>query len=170
VEIFVSLSSGACLLIVPTSVKVLPSKLADILFSRHRVTVLQVHFSRNSNVFFCILLVFRVLEGPLYFSSSSQCISDSVIVMAHAYFKMEEKSVNHVYSIACTTGTTALTCSTIPGGTWLWLWMCCWGAFCHNIRAYCASYKKLVYYPFTNGPRTRCVSIYLVISKTAWPT
>ncbi|XP_031198668.1 beta-alanine-activating enzyme isoform X2 [Mastomys coucha] len=41
VEIFVSLSSGACLLIVPTSVKVLPSKLADILFSRHRVTVLQ---------------------------------------------------------------------------------------------------------------------------------
>ncbi|XP_051026230.1 beta-alanine-activating enzyme [Acomys russatus] len=41
VEIFVSLSSGACLLIVPTSVKVLPSKLADVLFSRHRVTVLQ---------------------------------------------------------------------------------------------------------------------------------
>ncbi|XP_028636590.1 beta-alanine-activating enzyme [Grammomys surdaster] len=41
VEIFVSLSSGACLLIVPTSVKVLPSKLADIVFSRHRVTVLQ---------------------------------------------------------------------------------------------------------------------------------
>ncbi|CAH6887826.1 Aasdh [Phodopus roborovskii] len=41
VEIFVSLSSGACLLIVPTSVKVLPSKLADVLFSCHRVTVLQ---------------------------------------------------------------------------------------------------------------------------------
>lgn len=41
VEIFVSLSSGACLLIVPTSVKVLPSKLAEVLFSRHRVTVLQ---------------------------------------------------------------------------------------------------------------------------------
>ncbi|XP_028711534.1 beta-alanine-activating enzyme isoform X1 [Peromyscus leucopus] len=41
VEIFVSLFSGACLLIVPTSVKVLPSKLADALFSHHRVTVLQ---------------------------------------------------------------------------------------------------------------------------------
>lgn len=41
VEIFVALSSGACLLISPTSVKVLPSKLADVLFSRHRVTVLQ---------------------------------------------------------------------------------------------------------------------------------
>ncbi|XP_036057436.1 beta-alanine-activating enzyme isoform X2 [Onychomys torridus] len=41
VEIFVSLFSGACLLIVPTSVKVLPSKLADVLFSHHRVTVLQ---------------------------------------------------------------------------------------------------------------------------------
>ncbi|XP_052054639.1 beta-alanine-activating enzyme isoform X1 [Apodemus sylvaticus] len=41
VEIFVSLSSGACLLIVPTSVKVRPSTLADVLFSRHRVTVLQ---------------------------------------------------------------------------------------------------------------------------------
>lgn len=41
VEIFVALSSGACLLIVPTSVKVLPSKLATVLFSHHRVTVLQ---------------------------------------------------------------------------------------------------------------------------------
>nr|KAF6391107.1 aminoadipate-semialdehyde dehydrogenase [Pipistrellus kuhlii] len=41
VEIFVALSSGASLLIVPTSVKVLPSKLAAVLFSRHRVTILQ---------------------------------------------------------------------------------------------------------------------------------
>ncbi|KAK7831815.1 hypothetical protein U0070_016445 [Myodes glareolus] len=41
VEIFVSLSSGACLLIVPTYVKVFPAKLADVLFSRHRVTALQ---------------------------------------------------------------------------------------------------------------------------------
>ncbi|XP_048219784.1 beta-alanine-activating enzyme isoform X2 [Perognathus longimembris pacificus] len=41
VEIFVALSSGASLLIVPTSVKVLPSKLAAVLFSHHKVTVLQ---------------------------------------------------------------------------------------------------------------------------------
>ncbi|KAM9742224.1 beta-alanine-activating enzyme isoform 4-T5 [Dama dama] len=41
VEIFVALSSGASLLIVPTSVKVVPSKLAAVLFSRHRVTILQ---------------------------------------------------------------------------------------------------------------------------------
>ncbi|XP_049645894.1 beta-alanine-activating enzyme isoform X1 [Suncus etruscus] len=41
VEIFVALTSGASLLIVPTSVKVLPTKLAAVLFSRHRVTVLQ---------------------------------------------------------------------------------------------------------------------------------
>nr|XP_058154058.1 beta-alanine-activating enzyme isoform X2 [Dasypus novemcinctus] len=41
VEIFVALSSGASLLIVPTSVKMLPSKLAAVLFSDHRVTVLQ---------------------------------------------------------------------------------------------------------------------------------
>ncbi|KAM9678464.1 beta-alanine-activating enzyme isoform 3-T5 [Trichechus inunguis] len=41
VEIFVALSSGASLLVVPTSVKVLPSKLAAVLFSHHRVTVLQ---------------------------------------------------------------------------------------------------------------------------------
>lgn len=41
VEIFVALSSGASLLIVPTSVKVLPSKLAPVLFTHHRVTVLQ---------------------------------------------------------------------------------------------------------------------------------
>nr|XP_006198208.1 beta-alanine-activating enzyme isoform X1 [Vicugna pacos]XP_031544047.1 beta-alanine-activating enzyme isoform X1 [Vicugna pacos]XP_031544050.1 beta-alanine-activating enzyme isoform X1 [Vicugna pacos] len=41
VEIFVALSSGASLLIVPTSVKVLPSKLAALLFSHHRVTILQ---------------------------------------------------------------------------------------------------------------------------------
>lgn len=43
VEIFVALSSGASVLIVPTSVKVVPSKLAAVLFSRHRVTILQVH-------------------------------------------------------------------------------------------------------------------------------
>ncbi|KAM4854218.1 beta-alanine-activating enzyme isoform 2-T2 [Thomomys bottae] len=41
VEIFLALSSGASLLIVPTSVKVLPSKLAAVLFSHHKVTVLQ---------------------------------------------------------------------------------------------------------------------------------
>ncbi|ELK34719.1 Acyl-CoA synthetase family member 4 [Myotis davidii] len=41
VEIFVALSSGASLLIVPTSVKVLPSKLSAVLFSHHRVTILQ---------------------------------------------------------------------------------------------------------------------------------
>ncbi|KAM6150709.1 beta-alanine-activating enzyme isoform 2-T2 [Erethizon dorsatum] len=41
VEIFIALSSGASLLIVPTSVKVLPSKLAPVLFTHHRVTVLQ---------------------------------------------------------------------------------------------------------------------------------
>lgn len=41
VEIFVALSSGASLLIVPTSVKVFPSKLAAALFSHHRVTILQ---------------------------------------------------------------------------------------------------------------------------------
>ncbi|XP_037385343.1 beta-alanine-activating enzyme isoform X2 [Talpa occidentalis] len=41
VEMFVALSSGASLLIVPTSVKVLPSKLAAVLFSHHQVTILQ---------------------------------------------------------------------------------------------------------------------------------
>ncbi|KAM8800969.1 beta-alanine-activating enzyme isoform 1-T4 [Rhynchonycteris naso] len=41
VEIFVALSSGASLLIVPTSIKMLPSKLATVLFSHHRVTILQ---------------------------------------------------------------------------------------------------------------------------------
>ncbi|XP_075400395.1 beta-alanine-activating enzyme isoform X2 [Tenrec ecaudatus] len=41
VEIFVALSSGASLLVVPTSVKMLPSKLAAVLFAQHRVTVLQ---------------------------------------------------------------------------------------------------------------------------------
>lgn len=44
VEIFVALSSGASLLIVPTSVKMVPAKLAAVLFSHHRVTILQVHF------------------------------------------------------------------------------------------------------------------------------
>lgn len=102
VEIFVSLSSGACLLIVPTSVKVFPAKLADVLFSRHRVTVLQVYFSSNRKVFICILLMLRVLENPLYFYSSSQRINDVQLVhqryhlvMAHVYFKMKESSVNH---------------------------------------------------------------------------
>ncbi|XP_012496551.1 PREDICTED: acyl-CoA synthetase family member 4 [Propithecus coquereli] len=47
VEIFLALSSGASLLIVPTSVKMLPSKLAAVLFSHHRVTVLQILGGRN---------------------------------------------------------------------------------------------------------------------------
>lgn len=51
VEIFVALSSGACLLIVPTSVKVLPSKLAAALFSHHRVTILQVGFGGQMKCF-----------------------------------------------------------------------------------------------------------------------
>lgn len=42
VEIFVALSSGGCLFIVPISVKELPSKLAVILFSHQKVTILQV--------------------------------------------------------------------------------------------------------------------------------
>lgn len=41
VEMFLALSSGASLLIVPTYVKVLPSKLAPVLFTHHRVTILQ---------------------------------------------------------------------------------------------------------------------------------
>ncbi|KAM5271723.1 beta-alanine-activating enzyme [Ctenodactylus gundi] len=41
VEIFLALSSGATLVILPTAVKVLPLKLAAALFARHRVTVLQ---------------------------------------------------------------------------------------------------------------------------------
>ncbi|KAB1282527.1 Beta-alanine-activating enzyme [Camelus dromedarius] len=48
VEIFVALSSGASLLIVPTSVKVLPSKLAAVLFSHHRVTILQAGLKVSS--------------------------------------------------------------------------------------------------------------------------
>lgn len=66
VEIFVALSSGACLLIAPTSVKVLPSKLADVLFSRHRVTVLQVT-SGATEMSSSALSSVRCLEGPLYF-------------------------------------------------------------------------------------------------------
>ncbi|XP_044538164.1 beta-alanine-activating enzyme isoform X2 [Gracilinanus agilis] len=41
VEIFLALTSGASLLIVPNAVKMLPSKLATVLFNHHRVTVLQ---------------------------------------------------------------------------------------------------------------------------------
>ncbi|XP_043918422.1 beta-alanine-activating enzyme [Protopterus annectens] len=41
VELFVALGSGASLLILPAAIKMIPSKLADILLNHHRVTVLQ---------------------------------------------------------------------------------------------------------------------------------
>ncbi|XP_056132799.1 beta-alanine-activating enzyme [Lampris incognitus] len=42
VEIFLALSSGAQLLIVPTVIKKMPNRLAQLLFKNHRTTVLQV--------------------------------------------------------------------------------------------------------------------------------
>lgn len=42
VEIFLALSSGARLLIVPNVIKKMPNRLAGVLFNNHRVTVLQV--------------------------------------------------------------------------------------------------------------------------------
>ncbi|XP_074132248.1 beta-alanine-activating enzyme isoform X1 [Sminthopsis crassicaudata] len=41
VEMFLALTSGASLLIVPNAIKMLPSKLATVLFHHHHVTVLQ---------------------------------------------------------------------------------------------------------------------------------
>ncbi|XP_064190071.1 beta-alanine-activating enzyme isoform X1 [Anguilla rostrata] len=41
VEMFLSLSSGACLLIVPTVIKKVPDRLATVLFKHHRITILQ---------------------------------------------------------------------------------------------------------------------------------
>lgn len=42
VEIFLALSSGARLLIVPTVIKRMPNRLAHVLFKKHKATVLQV--------------------------------------------------------------------------------------------------------------------------------
>uniref|UniRef100_A0A8C8M6F4 Carrier domain-containing protein n=1 Tax=Oncorhynchus tshawytscha TaxID=74940 RepID=A0A8C8M6F4_ONCTS len=42
VEIFLALSSGARLLIVPTAIKRMPNRLAHVLFKKHKTTVLQV--------------------------------------------------------------------------------------------------------------------------------
>lgn len=42
VELFIALTSGASLLIVPNPVKMMPQKLSIALFHHHRVTVLQV--------------------------------------------------------------------------------------------------------------------------------
>ncbi|XP_017311545.1 beta-alanine-activating enzyme isoform X3 [Ictalurus punctatus] len=41
VEMFLALSSGACLLIVPSAVKRMPSRLANVLFRRNATTILQ---------------------------------------------------------------------------------------------------------------------------------
>ncbi|CAI9553010.1 unnamed protein product, partial [Staurois parvus] len=40
IEMFLALSSGACLLIVPEHLKMMPRKLFHVLFQQHRVTVL----------------------------------------------------------------------------------------------------------------------------------
>lgn len=42
VELFLALTSGAQLLIVPTVIKRMPSRLAQVLFTRHQTTILQV--------------------------------------------------------------------------------------------------------------------------------
>lgn len=44
VDIFVALSSGACLLVVPHVIKMMPNMLLDILYKRHNVTIIQVSF------------------------------------------------------------------------------------------------------------------------------
>ncbi|XP_015746218.1 beta-alanine-activating enzyme isoform X1 [Python bivittatus] len=41
IELFITLASGACLLIIPTVIKMMPQQLSRALFQRHRVTVLQ---------------------------------------------------------------------------------------------------------------------------------
>lgn len=43
VEMFLALSSGACLLMVPSAVKRMPSRLANVLFRRNATTILQVY-------------------------------------------------------------------------------------------------------------------------------
>ncbi|XP_075422266.1 beta-alanine-activating enzyme isoform X2 [Ascaphus truei] len=42
IELFLALSSGASLLVVPNTIKMMPHRLCDLLFHQHRVTVLQV--------------------------------------------------------------------------------------------------------------------------------
>lgn len=42
VELFVALTSGACILVVPNTIKMMPVELSAALFCRQRVTVLQV--------------------------------------------------------------------------------------------------------------------------------
>ena len=42
VELFTSLSVGACLLIVPHTIKVVPEVLLDVIHRRNKVTVIQV--------------------------------------------------------------------------------------------------------------------------------
>ncbi|XP_048832472.1 beta-alanine-activating enzyme isoform X2 [Brienomyrus brachyistius] len=65
VEMFLALSSGACLLIVPTLIKRIPSKLVNVLFANHKTTVLQAtptllaRFGRN------------ILQGVLLSEASS---------------------------------------------------------------------------------------------------
>lgn len=48
VELFVTLASGASLLIVPQLIKMMPQELSEVLFHHHRVSVLQVRY-RSDN-------------------------------------------------------------------------------------------------------------------------
>ncbi|XP_073439683.1 beta-alanine-activating enzyme-like isoform X2 [Dendrobates tinctorius] len=42
IEMFVALSTGACLLVLPDPLKMMPQRLCELLFHKHKVTVLQV--------------------------------------------------------------------------------------------------------------------------------
>lgn len=48
VEMFLTLSLGACLLIVPMVIKKVPNRLATVLFKHHRITVIQVRMLYRS--------------------------------------------------------------------------------------------------------------------------
>lgn len=60
VEIFLTLSSGACLLMVPSAVRRMPSRLANVLFRRNGTTVLQVNVYRGR---FCELLMLELSQS-----------------------------------------------------------------------------------------------------------
>lgn len=51
VDMFLALSSGAQLLITPSVIKKMPSRLARLLFKNHKTTVLQVNVK---NIFFSL--------------------------------------------------------------------------------------------------------------------
>lgn len=85
VELFLALSSGAQLLIVPTVIKKMPNRLAQLLFKDHKTTVLQARFNYSETIFWirqslgCSIVLFPQVTPTLLCRFGHRILKEEVL-------------------------------------------------------------------------------------------